>query len=69
MYKTILVDMVTGESGTKDAGENILAKAKNLDSYLIVMGAYGHFKIHEMVIGSVTKYVTANMTIPVLLSH
>jgi nucleotide-binding universal stress UspA family protein len=65
----VLVNMVTDESGTGDVGKSILAKAKNLDSDLIVMGAYGHSKIHEMVIGSVTKYVTANMTIPVLLSH
>jgi len=65
----VLVDVVTDESGTGNVGESILANAKNLNADLIVMGAYGHSKIREMVIGSVTKYVTANMTIPVLLSH
>lgn len=65
----VLADVVMDESGAGNVGESILANAKNFNADLIIMGAYGHSKIREMVMGSVTKYVTANMTIPVLLAH
>ncbi len=36
---------------------------------LIVMGAYGHSRIREMVLGGVTRHMLRHMTAPVLLSH
>jgi nucleotide-binding universal stress UspA family protein len=33
------------------------------------MGAYGHSRLREMVLGGVTREVFQQMTVPVLMSH
>ncbi|MFZ5677563.1 MAG: universal stress protein [Pseudomonadota bacterium] len=53
----------------QDAGEALLDKAKELGAGLLVIGAYGHSRLHELVLGGVTRTVLRKMTCPVLLSH
>jgi nucleotide-binding universal stress UspA family protein len=65
----VLVNVARDESSAGNVGESILKNAKDFEADLIVMGAYGHSKLHEVAFGSITKYVTAHMTVPVLLSH
>ena len=36
---------------------------------LIVMGAYGHARWTERVLGGATRGLLATMTVPVLMSH
>lgn len=43
------------------------AKARNCD--LMVMGAFGHSRLREMVFGGVTETVLSNMALPILLSN
>jgi len=50
-------------------GELLLSHAADIDADLIVMGGYGHTRIHEMVLGGVTRTILASMTVPVLMSH
>lgn len=52
-----------------DAGQAILALANDLDAELLVMGAYGHSRWREMVLGGATRTVLAQAALPVLLSH
>jgi nucleotide-binding universal stress UspA family protein len=33
------------------------------------MGAYGHARFREVVLGGVTRTVLASMTVPVLMAH
>lgn len=33
------------------------------------MGAYGHSRWHELLMGGATRTVLASMTLPVLMSH
>jgi nucleotide-binding universal stress UspA family protein len=33
------------------------------------MGAYGHTRIREFILGGVTNTILASMTVPVLMSH
>jgi nucleotide-binding universal stress UspA family protein len=33
------------------------------------MGAYGHSRLREVVLGGVTRTILAEMTVPVLMSH
>ena len=35
----------------------------------MVMGAYGHSRIRQFLLGGVTRHVLANATIPVLMAH
>lgn len=54
---------------TDGAGEALLSTAADLGSDLIVMGAYGHTRFREVVLGGVTRTVLASMTVPVLMAH
>ena len=36
---------------------------------LLVMGAYGHSRIRDFILGGATKSIVANPPLPVLLSH
>jgi nucleotide-binding universal stress UspA family protein len=52
-----------------DAGDLLLSHAADVDANLIVMGAYGHSRLREMVLGGMTRHMLAHMTAPVLMSH
>ncbi len=51
------------------AGEAILSQAKLLRCDTIVMGAYGHARFRELLIGGATRHVLQNATASVLMSH
>jgi nucleotide-binding universal stress UspA family protein len=36
---------------------------------LIVMGAYGHSRLRELVLGGATRTILESMTVPVLMSR
>jgi nucleotide-binding universal stress UspA family protein len=46
-----------------------LSRAADLDADLIVMGAYGHSRMREFVLGGVSRDIFRHMTVPVLMSH
>ena len=52
-----------------DIGAQILSRAADIAADLIVMGAYGHSRMRELVLGSATRTLLESMTVPVLMSH
>jgi len=62
---------VAGLDGIDDVplGEMLLSRASQLNADLVVMGAYGHSRWHELVMGGATRSMLASMTVPVLMSH
>ncbi len=54
--------------GVEDA-EVLLNAVAESGADLVVMGAYGHSRLREMVMGGVTRTLLRSMTVPVLLSH
>lgn len=56
-------------AGTRTPAEALLARAKDLKADLLVMGAYGHSRFREMLLGGVTNYMLEKADIPLLLSH
>lgn len=56
---------VHGES----EGAALLELAKKENANLLTMGAYGHARWRELVIGGVTAHVLKNTALPVILSH
>ena len=50
-------------------GDLILSRAADEGADLIVMGAYGHARWRELVLGGVTLHMLKHMTVPVLMSH
>ncbi len=52
-----------------DVGNLLLSNATDLGADLIVMGAYGHSRLRETVLGGVTRDLLQQMTVPVFMSH
>ena len=49
--------------------EAMLSHAADIGADLIVMGAYGHSRWMERLLGGATRGMLASMTVPVLMSH
>jgi len=60
---------VTGSSknSRRRTGQIILEQSENTD--LLVMGAYGHSRLRENILGGVTATILKNMSRPVLMSN
>ena len=52
-----------------DHGANILAAARETKSDMIVMGAWGHSRIAELVLGGATRYLFQNSDLPLFVAH
>lgn len=57
------------DSDGADTGGVILSRAAALDVDLIVMGAYGHSRFTELVLGGVTRTMLRGMPVPVLMAN
>jgi nucleotide-binding universal stress UspA family protein len=56
-------------TGGTEAGEALLNVVASSAAELLVIGAYGHSRISEMILGGATKSVLEGMKCPVLFSH
>jgi nucleotide-binding universal stress UspA family protein len=52
-----------------EAGRSLLQQAHNMGAGLLVMGAYGHSRIRERILGGATRHVMANGDIPIFMQH
>jgi nucleotide-binding universal stress UspA family protein len=52
-----------------DPGATLLTMASDLGAELLVLGAYGHSRFRELVLGGASATVLEAMTVPVLLAH
>ncbi|KAA1014297.1 universal stress protein [Paraburkholderia panacisoli] len=57
----------TGPGGS--VGEVLLSQVADSGADLLVMGAYGHARWRELVMGGATRTILRSMTVPVLMSH
>jgi nucleotide-binding universal stress UspA family protein len=65
--KVGMTSVESGKGGT--AGEVLLSRASDLSADLLVMGAYGHARWQELVLGGATRTMLTAATLPVLFSH
>ncbi len=49
--------------------DTVLAQVAELDADLLIMGAYGHSRLREMILGGVTRDILRDMNVPVLMAH
>jgi nucleotide-binding universal stress UspA family protein len=47
----------------------LLSQAADSGADLIVMGAYGHSRLGELVLGGATRHILRQITVPVFMSH
>jgi nucleotide-binding universal stress UspA family protein len=52
-----------------DVADTLLSHAADTAADFMVMGAYGHSRLREFVLGGATQGILSSMTIPVLMSH
>jgi nucleotide-binding universal stress UspA family protein len=52
-----------------DVGETLLAAADNVKADVLVMGAYGHSRLYEIMLGGATRTILNTATLPVLLAR
>jgi nucleotide-binding universal stress UspA family protein len=50
-------------------GDEILSRLTEEGADLLVMGAYGHSRVREYVLGGATRHIAQHMTVPTLWSH
>ncbi len=63
------VEVVDDECRDSEVGDGVLDHCHAADADLLVMGAYGHSRLREVVIGSTTRDVCAHARLPVLMAH
>jgi nucleotide-binding universal stress UspA family protein len=65
----IKVEVQRIETRDLDVANAILSHIADRSSDLLVMGAYGHSRLRELVLGGVTRTILRDMTVPVLMAH
>lgn len=58
-----------GFTPKKDHGPALLEAAHAADADMIVIGAWGHSRITELVLGGVTRHLFQNSDLPLLVAH
>ena len=53
----------------RGAGEALLSRCRSFKADLLIMGAYGHARAAELILGGATRSILAHAEVPVLLSH
>ena len=64
---SVTVDQV--DAAGRDIGTALKAYCASREADLLVMGAYGHSRLMEFVLGGATKSLLSKPTLPVLMSH
>ena len=57
------------EPDHREVGEVLLDEAEHVGADLLVMGAFSHSRLRELILGGVTRQVLQNAEIPVLMAH
>jgi nucleotide-binding universal stress UspA family protein len=63
------IEVETIAAQDRNTGRGLLARVKASGADLLVMGAYGHSRLREFMLGGATREILSEMTVPVLLSH
>jgi nucleotide-binding universal stress UspA family protein len=64
-----MAEAISIDAGHHSISEALLSQAKELRADLLVMGAYGHNRYREMLLGGVTNDMLEKADLPLLLSH
>jgi nucleotide-binding universal stress UspA family protein len=61
--------LVSRQAPTASVTKTIQDAVAEYNADLLVMGAWGHSRLRELILGGVTREILDHMTIPVLMSH
>jgi nucleotide-binding universal stress UspA family protein len=63
------VELDKVESRGRTVGETIETHAKSRDANMLVIGAYGHSRLREFILGGATRSLLERPPLPILFSH
>jgi len=63
------IELSESASSTRKVGQEILTHAQHRGADCIVMGAYGHNRLHGLLLGDTTRYLLDHSKVPLLMSH
>jgi nucleotide-binding universal stress UspA family protein len=74
MPKVLLEHEITAQLhtvpiGAEPFGKTLLDTVRRLSADMLVMGAYAHSPLRELILGGVTRYVLDHADLPVLMRH
>jgi nucleotide-binding universal stress UspA family protein len=61
--------VIRRDLATLAVSDTILTQVAELDADLLVMGAYSHSRLREIILGGVTRDILRDMNVPVLMAH
>jgi nucleotide-binding universal stress UspA family protein len=64
----VSVEVMVRET-TTEAGDALLSLCADEGADLLVMGAYGHSRFRELLLGGATRQILDSMIVPVLMAH
>ena len=62
-------EVATFRSIDREVGAGLLQAAREFEADLLVMGAYSHSRIRQLILGGVTRHVLEKATLPVLMNR
>jgi nucleotide-binding universal stress UspA family protein len=65
----VRAEAYVGHADSHDIGAALHAQATAIGADLVVMGAYGHSRFRELVLGGVTRHLLRHLSIPMLMAH
>ena len=65
----VKTDLATFQPVERDVGAGILAACRVFSADLLVMGAYSHSRLRQLILGGVTRHVLENADLPVMMNR
>jgi nucleotide-binding universal stress UspA family protein len=63
------VEIVAVEAGERTVAQALIDEARKMSADLIVMGAYGHSRFREWILGGATREMLETAEVPILMAH
>lgn len=63
------VEVVALPRGESNISDTLMSAAQMRECAMVVMGAYGHSRLSEMLLGGVTRRILSDPQLPILMAH
>lgn len=65
----VRIDLDTVDAGGRKIGDAITSYVGSVNADLLVMGAYGHSRMRDFILGGATRSMVSKPPVPIFLSH
>ncbi len=65
----VTFDLLNSSLDDSEIGDRLLELAGRFDSDMVVMGAYGHSRIREYILGGASRTMIRDVSVPLFVSH